>query len=97
MRYTAAIDDGLTEAQIAQMDIPEARGEFSAEQSAALTLVDHFLRDPRKPDKERAAEISEILGKTGVMEVLTGCCEVFQRLFINRSPVRVMLRLHHSA
>ena len=74
VRYTAAIDDGLTEAQIAQTDVPAARGEFSAEQSAALTLVDHFLRDPRKPDEERAAEISSILGTSGVMEALIGCC-----------------------
>ena len=74
VRYTAAIEDGLTEAQIAQMDVPAARGEFSAEQSAALTLVDHFLRDPRKPDAERAAEIAEILGTAGVMEVLIACC-----------------------
>jgi len=74
VRYTAAIDDGLTEVQIAQMDMPEARGDFSAEQSAALTLVDHFLRDPRKPDEERATEIARILGTSGVMEVLIGCC-----------------------
>ncbi|MBT8078848.1 MAG: carboxymuconolactone decarboxylase family protein [Gammaproteobacteria bacterium] len=74
VRYTAAIEDGLTETQIAQMDVPEARGEFSAEQSAALTLVDHFLRDPRKPDEERAAEIARILGTSGVLEVLIGCC-----------------------
>ena len=74
VRYTAAIDDGLTEAQIAQMDVPAAREDFSAEQSAALTLVDHFLRDPRKPDKGRADEIAGILGTSGVMEVLIGCC-----------------------
>ena len=74
VRYTAAIDDGLTEAQIVQMDVPTARGEFSDEQSAALALVDHFLRDPRKPDEERAAEIAEILGTSGVLEVLIGCC-----------------------
>ena len=74
VRYTAAIDDGLTEAQIAQTDVPAARREFSAGQSAALTLVDHFLRDPRKPDEERAAEIAGILGTSGVMEVLIGCC-----------------------
>ena len=91
VRYTAAIDDGLTEAQIAQMDVPEARGEFSAEQSAALTLVDQFLRNPRRPDNERAAEISEILGTTGVMEVLIGCCafasaELRIALGENRAP-----------
>jgi len=74
VRYTAAIDDGLTETQISQLDVPEAREEFSAEQSAALTLVDHFLRDPRKPDESRAQHIAEILGTSGVMEVLVGCC-----------------------
>ena len=56
------------------MDVPAAREEFSAEQSAALTLADHFLRDPRKPGDERAAEIAETLGTSGVMEVLIGCC-----------------------
>lgn len=74
VRYTAAIDDGLTEAQIARLGVPADRGEFSAEQSAALTLVDHFLRDPRKPDEERATAIARILGTSGVMEVLIGCC-----------------------
>ena len=72
VRYTAAIDDGLTEPQIAQLDVRAARQEFSAEQSAALTLADHFLRDPRKPDG--AAELAEVLGTAGVMEVLIGCC-----------------------
>ncbi len=72
VRYTAAIDDGLTETQIAQLDVKAARQAFSAEQSAALTLADHFLRDPRKPDD--AAEIAEALGTAGVMEVLIGCC-----------------------
>ena len=56
------------------MDLPAARSEFSAEQSAALTLVDHFLRDPRKPDEERATEIASILGTSGVLEVLIACC-----------------------
>lgn len=72
VRYTAAIDDGLTETQIAQLDVKAARQAFSAEQSAALTLADHFLRDPRKPDD--AAQIAEALGTAGVMEVLIGCC-----------------------
>jgi alkylhydroperoxidase family enzyme len=72
VRYTAAIDDGLTETQIAQLDMQAAREEFSAEQSAALALADHFLRDPRKPDS--AAQIAETLGTAGVMEVLIGCC-----------------------
>ena len=39
-----------------------------------MTLVDHFLRDPGKPDGSRAQEIAEILGTSGVMEVLVGCC-----------------------
>ena len=92
VRYTAAIDDGLTEAQIAQMDVQAARQEFSAEQSAALTLVDHFLLDPRKPDDARAAEIANVLGTAGVMEVLIGCCafasaELRIALGENRQPV----------
>ena len=72
VRYTAAIDDGLTESQIATLDVQAARQDFSAEQSAALTLADHFLRDPRKPDI--AADIANVLGTAGVMEVLIGCC-----------------------
>ena len=91
VRYTAAIDDGLTEAQIAKLDVPEARGEFSAGQSAALTLVDYFLRDPRKPDEDRAVEIAGILGTSGVLEVLIGCCacasaELRVALGENREP-----------
>lgn len=74
VRYTAAIEDGLSEAQIEHLDDPEARGSFSAEQSAALTLADHFLRDPRRPDEERSAEIATVLGTSGVMEVLVACC-----------------------
>lgn len=74
VRVSAAIEDGLSEAQIAHLDKPEARGRFSAEQRAALTLVDHFLRDPRRPDENRSAEIAAILGTSGVMEVLLACC-----------------------
>ena len=74
VRYTAAIEDGLSEAQIVHLGTAEARGEFSAEQAAALTLVDHFLRDPRRPDEKRSAEISAVLGTSGVMEVLLACC-----------------------
>ena len=74
VRYTAAIEDGLSESQIAHLGTPEARGQFSAEQAAALTLVDHFLRDPRRPDDERSAEIATTLGTSGVMEVLIACC-----------------------
>lgn len=73
VRVSAAIEDGLSEAKIALLDAPEARSEFSAEQSAALTLVDHFLRDPRKPHAKRAADIAEALGTVGVMEVLIAC------------------------
>jgi len=73
VRYKPAIDDGLSEAQIAHLGTPEARGDFNAEQAAALTLVDHYLRDPRKPDNERAAEIAALLGTSGVMEVLIAC------------------------
>lgn len=74
VRVSAAIEDGLSEAQIANLDKPEARGSFSVEQTAALTLVDHFLRDPRRPDEKRSAEIAAILGTSGVMEVLLACC-----------------------
>lgn len=74
VRVSAAIEDGLSEAQIVHLDTPEARGQFSAEQAAALTLVDHFLRDPRRPDEKRSAEIAAILGTSGVMEVLLACC-----------------------
>ena len=74
VRVSAAIEDGLSEALIANLDKPEARDSFSAEQAAALTLVDHFLRDPRRPDEKRSAEIAALLGTSGVMEVLLACC-----------------------
>ena len=74
VRVSAAIEDGLSEAQIAHLDKPEARGQFSAELAAALTLVDHFLRDPRRPDEKRSVEIAAVLGTSGVMEVLLACC-----------------------
>ena len=74
VRVSAAIEDGLSEAQIAHLNKPEARGWCSAEQAAALTLVDHFLRDPRRPDEKRSAEIAAVLGTSGVMEVLLACC-----------------------
>ena len=73
VRYKPAIDDGLSESQVAHLGTSEARGEFSAEQSAALTLVDHYLRDPRRPDPARAAEIASVLGTSGVVEVLIAC------------------------
>jgi AhpD family alkylhydroperoxidase len=73
VRVSAAVEDGLSEAQIAKLDDPRARDVFSAEQAAALTLVEHFLRDPRKPDDRRAGEISALLGTAGVMEVLLAC------------------------
>ncbi len=71
VRYTAAIADGLTEAQILHLGSDEDREAFSAEQSAALTLVDHYLRDPRTPGQAR--EIAATLGTSGVMEVLVAC------------------------
>lgn len=74
VRVSAAFEDGLSEAQIAHLDHPDERGSFSAEQAAALTLVDHFLRDPRRPDEKRSAEIAVLLGTSGVMEVLLACC-----------------------
>jgi alkylhydroperoxidase family enzyme len=74
VRVSAAIEDGLSEVQIAHLDKPEARGQFSAELAAALTLVDHFLRDPRKPDEKQSVEIAAVLGTSGVMEVLLACC-----------------------
>ena len=74
VRVSAAIEDGLSEALIANLDQPDARNSFSAEQAAALTLVDHFLRDPRRPDEKRSAEIAALLGPSGVMEVLLACC-----------------------
>ena len=74
VRISAAIEDGLSEAQIAHLNEPEARAEFSDEQSAALTLVDHFLLDPRRPNEQRMAEIAATLGTAGVMEVLLACC-----------------------
>ncbi len=74
VRYTAAIEDGLSEAQIAHLDKLETRDQFSTEMAAALTLVDHFLRDPRRPDEKRSVEIAAVLGTSGVMEVLLACC-----------------------
>lgn len=71
VRYTAAIADGLTEAQIEQLGSDEDREAFNAEQVAALTLVDHYLRDPRRPGEAR--EIAATLGTSGVMEVLVAC------------------------
>ena len=73
VRYTAAIADGLTEAQIEHLGSEEAREDFDAGQSAALTLVDRYLRDPRKPGEKRAREIASTLGTSGVMEVLVAC------------------------
>ena len=74
VRVTAAAEDGLTEAQIQRLGKLADRDLFSAEQSAALTLVDRFLRDPRRPDEERSAEIAALLGTSGIMEVLIACC-----------------------
>ena len=71
VRYTAAIADGLTEAQILHLGTDEDRAAFNAEQAAALTLVDHYLRDPQKPAEAR--EIAATLGTSGVMETLVAC------------------------
>ena len=73
VRYKPAIADGLSEDQVEHLGTSNARGAFSAAQSAALTLADHFLQDPRKPDPARAGEIAEALGTAGVMEVLIAC------------------------
>lgn len=73
VRYRPAIDDGLSEAQVAHLGSANARDAFSVEQGAALTLADHFLRDPRHPGAERAAEIAAALGSAGVVEVLIAC------------------------
>ena len=74
VRITSAIEDGLSEDQIANLDVPGAHTGVSAQHDAALTLVDHFLRDPRRPDPERRDEIAQALGTAGVMEVLLACC-----------------------
>ena len=74
VRVTAAIEDGLTETQIGRLNVPEIRSSFSPTQSAALTLADHFLLHPRKPDDNQSVEIAEVLGTSGVMEVLLACC-----------------------
>ncbi len=74
VRVTTAVDDGLLESQVKRLGDMAARGQFSAKQSAALTLVDHFLLDPRRPDGERSVEIAKALGTSGVMEVLLACC-----------------------
>jgi alkylhydroperoxidase family enzyme len=74
VRYTAAIEDGLTEAQVARLEAPAERDEFTAAQTAALTLSEHFLRDTRKPDEQKAVKIAEVLGTAGVTEVLVACC-----------------------
>jgi alkylhydroperoxidase family enzyme len=92
VRVTAAIEDGLTEAQIAHLDKPQDRNLFNAQQAAALTLVDHFLRDPCRPDEKRSTEIATVLGTSGVMEVLLACCafasaELRIALGENREPV----------
>ena len=74
VRVTSAVKDGLSEEQIAHLDAPAARTSLRPEQAAALTLVDHFLRDPRRPNAERSAEIAAVLGTASVMEVLFACC-----------------------
>lgn len=74
VRVTAAIEDGLSEAHIANLGTTGSRDWCSKEQAAALTLVDHFLRNPQRPDDEQRSAISAALGTSGVMEVLLACC-----------------------
>jgi AhpD family alkylhydroperoxidase len=74
VRYSIATADGLSETQIGHLGTVESRDGFSSEQAAALALVDHFLRDPRKPDEVQAGTIAAALGSQGVMEVLLACC-----------------------
>ncbi len=73
VRVAAAIEDGMSEAQVALLDRPDARGKLGAAQRAALDIVERFLRDPCAPDESRANEIAAILGTRGVMEVLLAC------------------------
>lgn len=74
VRIMADGEYGLSESQIAHLDDPEARDSMTPEQAAALTLVDHFLLDPRRPTEDRRAEIAALLGTCGVVEVLLACC-----------------------
>lgn len=71
VRFSAATRDGLSEADITLLDSASERSAFSEPQQAALTLVEHFLLDPRPPSDPE--EIAGILGTAGVMEVLLAC------------------------
>lgn len=92
VRVAAAIEDGLSEAKVALLGSPDARGELDAAQLAALDLVERFLRDPCAPGERRARDIAGTLGTRGVMEVLLACAafataELRIALGDNRPPV----------
>lgn len=72
VRVRAALEDGLSESQIARLDAPQ-RGDLSEAQRAALALVDRFLLEPRAPSDDEAAGIAGVLGARGVLEVLLAC------------------------
>jgi alkylhydroperoxidase family enzyme len=73
VRYKPAIDDGLSESLVAHLGSADARSDFDAKQSAALTLADRYLLDPYKPEPTRAGEIANTLGESGIVEVLVAC------------------------
>ena len=73
VRISAGTEDGLTESQIPLLDKPDARDELTPSQMAALTLVDHFLQNPRAPEEAESTRIAEVLGSRGVLEVLIAC------------------------
>jgi len=92
VRIKAAIEDGLSEGQIARLDTPEDRAALSEEQRAALALVDRYLRNPVAPAPAEAAWIAGTLGSRGVLEVLLACAvfataELRIALGENREPV----------
>lgn len=72
VRVKAAIEDGLSESQIARLDAPQ-REDLNDAQRAALALADRFLLDPRAPSADEAADIAQVLGARGVIEVLLAC------------------------
>lgn len=74
VRVSAAIEDGLSEAHIANLGTADLRDWCSTEQAAALMLVDLYLRNPQQPGDEQRARICAALGTSGVMEVLLACC-----------------------
>lgn len=91
VRVKAAVEDGLSEAHVASLDVPH-RGNLGEPQRAALALVDRFLLEPRAPAEDEAAWIAGVLGARGVLEVLLGCAafataELRIALGENREPV----------